>query len=503
MLISKMLLSGFSPEKAPLYYHGCCTAMSNGSLCIQKGETLRFDTYFNAFFYGAYVRYSVLESITLTMSVSGDCEASLVQLDSQGNLQILFTIRTKGENRTISFPSLLFSSLPSDGMIYPQLTALSNSAYLHSGSYVSEVHTPNAVRVAAVICTYHREAYVERNLNIIRSELFSQLEPAAQALDVFVVDNGKTLSFDNTDRLKLFPNKNYGGSGGFTRGLIEALRCGDKYTHVLFMDDDISFEPETILRTIRLLQVLKPSEKPVAIGGQMLLENQPTLQFECGSSYVGGYLRPNNQGLDLSSAENLLLNSLPKPCQYNAWWYNCFPLSAVKKIGLPLPLFIKTDDIEYGLRMKADIILLNGIGIWHMAFAQKYSPHLEYYIKRNELLVSCLHNSGAGILPAVIKLLRSSFKAAFWGERRNLFFIIKGYQDFLQGPDFFLYIEEDQLNSELLYCKERPINNRLYTIFHLPQQIFPVIGGCPCLVIVRVATFHIADPPLHTSRFRR
>ena len=35
-----------------------------------------------------------------------------------------------------------------------------------------------------------------------------------------------------------------GGSGGFTRGLLEVCQSGE-YTHVLLMDDDISFEPET------------------------------------------------------------------------------------------------------------------------------------------------------------------------------------------------------------------------------------------------------------------
>lgn len=106
------------------------------------------------------------------------------------------------------------------------------------------------------------------------------------------------------------------------------------------MDDDISFEPETILRMIRNLQILKPSEKPICIGGQMLLENEPTIQFEAGSSYINGYRRLRNQGLDLSLRENLLSNSLPHQCQYNAWWYKCFPLSVVEKNGLPLSLFI-------------------------------------------------------------------------------------------------------------------------------------------------------------------
>jgi len=38
--------------------------------------------------------------------------------------------------------------------------------------------------------------------------------------------------------VQLIPNKNVGGSGGFARGLVEALQ-ENTYSHFLFMDDDI------------------------------------------------------------------------------------------------------------------------------------------------------------------------------------------------------------------------------------------------------------------------
>lgn len=73
--------------------------------------------------------------------------------------------------------------------------------------------------------------------------------------------------------------------------------------------------------------------------------------------------------------------------------------------------------------MKANIILISGIDVWHMAF-NKNSPHLEYYFKNNELLASALHNSRAGVFPKYRKLLRGTLKTAFWGERKNILFIL-------------------------------------------------------------------------------
>ena len=40
-----------------------------------------------------------------------------------------------------------------------------------------------------------------------------------------------------------------------------------------------------------------------------------------------------------------------RPVHYNGWWFFAFPLAAVDRVGLPLPLFIRGDDVEYGLRL--------------------------------------------------------------------------------------------------------------------------------------------------------
>ncbi len=35
---------------------------------------------------------------------------------------------------------------------------------------------------------------------------------------------------------------------------------------------------------------------------------------------------------------------------YNGWWMCLIPTAVIKEIGLSLPLFLKWDDAEYGLR---------------------------------------------------------------------------------------------------------------------------------------------------------
>ena len=137
--------------------------------------------------------------------------------------------------------------------------------------------------------------------------------------------------------------------------------------------------------------------------------------------------------------------------------------------------FIKGDDVEYGLRIKPKIVLTNGIGVWHMAFQEKYSTHLEYYIKRNELVVSTIHDRRMTAFSAVWKLVRAYGKAVLVSDVRNIPFLLKAYRDFLKGPDFLMTTEEEKLNAALLAMKKRPAPKRLWCLLTAPFQMLAVL----------------------------
>lgn len=73
-----------------------------------------------------------------------------------------------------------------------------------------------------------------------------------------VIDNGRTLVPEqwNSDKITIHPNKNVGGAGGFTRGMIESMEQPEDITHVLLMDDDVIILPESIRRMYYLLSML-------------------------------------------------------------------------------------------------------------------------------------------------------------------------------------------------------------------------------------------------------
>ncbi len=472
-ILSGLVLPGaVRAGHAALYCRGDVRIGGPG-LGVPPGGRLGFDTYFNAFFYPKYRTYTGVTEIRLRLRLEG--RARIRFLCRSGEDKLLFEERCEGEYRS---PVVRLAELPAEGMLWFELRAEEEEGFrLLAGQYETEEAPLNRVKVAAVICTYRREACVLENLAQLRRTVWeAPASPIRDALDVFVVDNGRTLELPEEPHVRLFANRNWGGSGGFARGLLEALERKDSYTHVLFMDDDIAFETETLVKTVQLLRYARAQERPLCIGGQMLREDKPTVQHECGAYYRGGKLVPVGKKLDLAKAGNLLLNEREHPIQYNAWWYCCIPLDAAEEAGLPLPLFIKTDDVEYGLRLKPRILLMNGIGVWHTNFEGKYSPYLEYYIKRNELLVSALHGIGAGIWPGMKKLGYSTGWAALRGDPRAIGFMLRGYRDFLKGPDFFLEMDAEALNGQLLREMEKPGKSRPVCILTDPFRVLAMMG---------------------------
>ncbi len=84
-------------------------------------------------------------------------------------------------------------------------------------------------------------------------------------------------------------------------------------------------------------------------------------------------------------SETDALNQLgrAKSYDYNAWWFCSFHVEAVRKVGLPLPLFIHGNDIEYGMRLKEHgypVYCPGGISLWHQSFENKRLTWIRYRV---------------------------------------------------------------------------------------------------------------------------
>ncbi len=456
-------------DRTPLYVRsgGIGFSIIQGGLMLKKGASALFDTFFNCFSVAKIKQYAVLEEILARLEILGkgtirihkkygfSSDADLVRriaINSK-DISLLGEIRDDiiseidfdcKDKKSVDIP-LDIDNVEPQSMIYLEVVA-SGEVIIYSGAYITTQAPQNDIKIGVVICTYKREQYVLRNLKLMQ-ECIDENSELINKYEVFVIDNGKTLTKDAlVPCANIYPNRNLGGSGGFTRGIME-VKKREEFTHFLLMDDDISIEKSALLKLYTVLAYSKDIDN-MAVGGGMLKLDAPTIQYEMGSMWNGNKLLTLNKDIDLSNPDNVLLNELELKADYNAWWFMCMPISATDK-GLPFPMFIRGDDIEYGLRWGKDILLLNGIGVWHESFEGKYSAEMAYYVKRNEMIVNALHRSNRGGVFHAKKLIKSVAAQIVFHRYSVADLIMQAYLDFLKGPQFFVNTDASKLHQHL------------------------------------------------------
>lgn len=430
----------------------------NERIKLSKGSEVYFDTYFNSFSNMKWKKYTKVTNVKLKLKLQGKFRITLACKEK---------IHDKVINKTINqyyFDSeqkevyeVDFNNNDEKGIYYFELEGLSDNSYFYGGEYFTDIDNNKIddVNLAIVICTFKRESYMYRNMNILKNNILNNEEsPLKNSLYIYISDNGKSLDKEKINHEKIYikPNKNVGGAGGFTRGLIEILDTKDrnKITHVLLMDDDILIEPEALVKTYNFLRIIKDQYKDVFVGGAMLRIDNQNIQVESGGSWNAGALNSLKQGLDLNNIDSVIYNEIEEYTEFNAWWYCCFPINVVNDENLPLPIFIRGDDIEYGLRNMKRLVLLNGICVWHEPFENKYSSFLEYYIVRNLLIDNALHFPKYDKWQYLKFLFKRITRETIYYRYKNVDLIYRATTDFLKGIDWLKEQDGELLHKEIM-----------------------------------------------------
>lgn len=441
MKIQQIVVNGGAERE--LYFKG--GSPRDGAIFIPAGEKISFDTYFNSFSYTKYKKYSVISEITFRADFKGRAKVSLRTYNGKTERVICEKDACDGALLCVNF-----SDLDESAFLFPVIEATEDTFFL-SGGYYAEAEE-KSIRAAIAICTYKREEYLKRNLEILSRADIRSLG------GIIVVDNGNTLSAEDIEKgkISLFKNKNFGGSAGFTRGIMEAHKAG--YTHVILMDDDVIIFPEAISRTLTFLSILRPEYENAHISAAMLPTSDIRIQHEMGALWNGSRIESINSGLDLTKRESLITNLESKHIMYGAWWCFCLPLTDKDNFGLPLPLFIKFDDVEYGMRCcrEAPIITMSGIAVAHADFNYKYNLYLEYYTVRNQLITLASHNM-QNRFGCLLRLIKVSAKHLFMYRYVTSEIILRAFDDFLKGPEFLMNTDAEELNRSVMAMAPKPI----------------------------------------------
>jgi len=426
-------------------------------ITFSKGARVSFDTYFNGLTVDKWFKYTVVKDIYLNLHLKGQFRVVLLNKEHVNDDVIEKIISEKLINAESEQEYYIPYNISGRGMYTFKLEALSDDSVFYGGAYCSDVdeNQIRSVKIGLGICTFRREKFVENNIDIIRNEILDNNDsPMSGHLEVFISDNGKTLDIDRlqTENIHIFPNRNLGGAGGFTRDLIEMMNHNQKYnlTHALLMDDDVVIEPEALIKTYTILSLIKDEYVDAFIGGAMLRLDKQYAQVESGATWNGGYLDSLKHGLDLRSCEACLYNEVEETTEFNAWWYCCFPISIVGPDNLPLPIFIRGDDLEYGLRNMKKLILMNGICVWHEPFENKYSSFLEYYIIRNLLIDNAFHCQWYGAKQLNKTMFKHCIQEIMLYRYKNVDLYLQGVKDFLKGPQWLMQQDGEALHKKIM-----------------------------------------------------
>ena len=305
----------------------------------------------------------------------------------------------------------------------------------------------NDVRLALSTTTFQKEEYIVPNIALVKNAIAEEGDPIASRFHMFVVDNGRTLDAESLsdDIVTVIPNPNVGGAGGFARGMIAAEDADIDYTHVLLMDDDVRILPESLIRTFNLLSLARGKYKDAFVNGAMLSLEDPTRQFE-DVAYVrksGGYSRIKDD-LDVSKISNIVENEridTEVEQAYGAWWYSCIPMKNIEKNGLPMPFFVRCDDVEFGVRNKGTYMTMNGICVWHASFEGRFRASVDcYQYMRNGLAMIAVDDCSSEFL--FMSRLRSWVRKALRDmDYASAEMCLDGLEDYLKGPDFLASVD--------------------------------------------------------------
>ena len=334
---------------------------------------------------------------------------------------------------------------------------------IYEAAYLAKVEKSNIAdpRISLVTTTFKKEDYIKRNVELLEKRLFED-KFFNEKFYWYIIDNGRTLDVSKSnDHISILPNPNVGGAGGFARGMIESLREDGKYSHILLMDDDVLFMPESFKRLYWLLALLKEDYKNYIVSGAMLEMEAQNIQHEdIGLFNPKGEHGPVKCRWDLNLWDSVVNNEeivKRNRSQYSGWWFCCLPTTIARKDNLPMPCFFRGDDVEYSIRNNTDFITMNGICIWHQGFGSKFSAAVELYqVHRNDLILQSWNREVEDI--AVIPRMQT----LFWEELykfnyKGASLILDAIEDYLKGPEFLRNLD----GSEWMKTKRQQDNEML------------------------------------------
>ncbi|MEU0540680.1 glycosyltransferase [Nocardia sp. NPDC005978] len=436
-------------------------APTRTSLSIGAESEVSFCTYFNAVPASYWRRWSVLKSVVLHLELAGHGRVDVYRSKADGS-----RIHVQGNEfgspgsgasheldsahrSTVEFEVEL-APFEDGGWIWFDITT-DSAVELRDGGWYAPTEAPGEGSIAVGMPTFNRPTDAVKTIAALGNDPLVLEKIKA----VIIPDQGNRKVVDEPgfaeaalplgDRLAIHNQPNLGGSGGYSRVMYEALKTTDA-EYIVYMDDDIEIEPDSILRALAFSRFAK---SPILTGGQMLNLQERSHLHTMGEvvdrSIFMWSAAPNVEydhdfsKYPLRDRDNSKLLHRRIDVDFNGWWTCVIPRQVAEEIGQPLPLFLKWDDVEYGLRAREHgypTVTLPGAAVWHMAWSDKDDAidWQAYFHLRNRLVVASLHLPNDG-RPMVVNTVKATLKHLLCLEYSTVAIQNEAIRDYLAGPD--------------------------------------------------------------------
>jgi galactofuranosylgalactofuranosylrhamnosyl-N-acetylglucosaminyl-diphospho-decaprenol beta-1,5/1,6-galactofuranosyltransferase len=416
------------------------------SMTVPAGDRVSFATYFNAFPAGYWHRWTNVSHVTLQVQISGTGDVLVYRSNSRGDQQRVDKQHVEGSG-TVEFV-LPLANFGDGGWYWFDVVAGTAEITVEGAHWAAEVPPHEIGNISVGITTFNRPDYC---VEVLRT-LAADDDTLARIDTIFVIDQGNKLVEEDPgfgevaerlgQRLTIVRQPNLGGSGGFSRSMYETA-FGTTSKYVLLLDDDVLVEPEGIMRAVTFADLAR---QRVIVGGQMLNMHVRSMIHAWGEK-VNRYRWFWGPAPHTRNALNFATNPLRATrwlhrridVDYNGWWMCLIPTSLIHEIGLALPIFIKWDDADFGLRAQetgTPTVTLPGAAVWHVPWTDKDDTidWQAYYHARNRLVAALIHTPyprGGRLLPESMAVqLQHAMSMRYSAAELRLWAL----EDVLSGP---------------------------------------------------------------------
>lgn len=421
--------------------------VSRYSYRIPAQSRSSFGTYFNAFPAAYWRRWTIVERVILRVTVSGSGSVIVYKSNARGASHRVDSARIAPEPSELVF-ELSLNTFGDGGWYWFDVAADSEDAVVEAARWEAQVpaETPRG-RATIGITTYNRPT----DCATVLGQLGASDTLPEVLKEVVVVDQGSKKVVDD-DRfpaareslgagLRVINQPNLGGSGGFSRGMYEAMEGGADY--VLLLDDDVRVDPEGIVRAVAFADLARV---PTIVGGHMFSMYERTMLHAYAEHvqpwrFWWGAVKGTRPDHDLATAPLRTTAWLHQraDADYNGWWMCLIPTSVVRRIGLSLPFFIKWDDSEYGLRARGagvPTVSFPGAAVWHVPWTDK-DDSLDwqaYFHERNRLVAALIHSQYKHGGHVVTESMQGQIKHLLSSQYSVVELRLRAIEDILTGP---------------------------------------------------------------------